>query len=75
MQASLGLPARPHALTILAQGDQTGVDGQAQLHGQLGRDDARDDENTVEEELALGETTLNTWCGGKKREGEEVGLD
>ena len=71
MYASILLPARLKALTILAQGDQTGVYGQAQLHGQLRRNDARDDEDAVEEELALGETTLDTWRD-VRREGEEA---
>jgi len=40
-------------LTEFAQGDQTCIDSQTQLHWELRRNDARDDEDTVEEKLAL----------------------
>src|SRR6187402_2077649 len=36
---------------VLGKGCQTGVDGKTQLHGKLGRHDAGDYEDAVEEEL------------------------
>jgi hypothetical protein len=39
--------------TILRQRDQARVDGQTQLHRQLGRYDARDNKNTIQQQFAL----------------------
>lgn len=34
--------------TVLGESDEGGVDGERELHGQLGRDDRGDDDDTVE---------------------------
>lgn len=50
-------------LTVLAERNETGVDGHGELHGQLGRDDGGDDDDAVEEELGALAILLKTYSG------------
>lgn len=63
-QARVQLAARTEAearLTVLAERDETRVDGHRELHRQLGRDDRGDDDDAVEEELGTLAILLKTW--------------
>lgn len=49
------------ARTELGQGDEGSVDGHREFHGELGRDDRGDDDDTVEEELGALAVLLDTY--------------
>ena len=48
--------------TELREGDQRRIHSQRKLHRELGRDNARDNQNAVKEELRLLEVPFETWA-------------